>query len=308
MGGRDALGRQPAHALDSAGFRARLRRHLGLRRVPLQGNRLLGAGIRAHDHLERSRSGHRLAHQRRTDAGGERRLRKTADRGGCFCLRVVALPTPMRDGRASERMPEGDAMSAALSASIVTHAPDLALLDQTLDSLRRALHVARARGMLVRADVSVIDNGPGEGWRGPLRALLERTFAGTPWAAAEVVTGHGNVGYGRGHNLALLRSGADYHLVLNPDVMMQDDTVCEAIAFMQSHRDVDLLAPLVIGPDGKVQYLCKRYPALFDLALRGFAPQPVKSLFRSRLERYEMKCEADSGKPFDATLASGCCM
>jgi len=214
----------------------------------------------------------------------------------------------MSDGRASERMPEGDAMSAALPASIVTHAPDLALLEQTLDLLRRALHVAHARGMLGRADVSVIDNGPGKGWRGPLRALLERTFADTPCAAAEVVTGHGNVGYGRGHNLALLRSGADYHLVLNPDVMMQDDAVCEAIAFMQSHRDVDLLAPLVIGPDGKVQYLCKRYPALFDLALRGFAPQPVKSLFRSRLERYEMKCEADSGKPFDATLASGCCM
>ena len=205
-------------------------------------------------------------------------------------------------------MAAGGANSAALSASIVTHAPDLTLLEQTLDSLRRALRLAQARGVLVRAEVSVIDNGPGESWRGPLRALLERTFADTPWAAAEVVTGQGNIGYGRGHNLALLRSAADYHLVLNPDVIMQDDAVCEAIAFMQSHRDVDLLAPLVTGPDGKVQYLCKRYPALIDLALRGFAPPPVKSLFRSRLERYEMRGEVDSGKPFDATLASGCCM
>lgn len=199
-------------------------------------------------------------------------------------------------------------MSAALSASIVTHAPDLALLEQTLDSLRRALLHAHARGVLARADVSVIDNGPGESWQRLLRALTERMFADAPWAAAEVVSGHGNVGYGRGHNRALLRSGADYHLVLNPDVMMHDDAVFEAIAYMQSHRDVDLLAPLVNGPDGKVQYLCKRYPALIDLALRGFAPQPVKNLFRSRLERYEMKHEADSGRPFDATLASGCCM
>lgn len=199
-------------------------------------------------------------------------------------------------------------MPAALSVSIVTHAPDLALLAQTLDSLRRALHAAQAQGTLAHADVSVIDNGPGGDWSGSLRALLGQTFAGTPWAAAEVVTGHGNVGYGRGHNLALMRSTADYHLVLNPDVVMQDDAVCQAIAFMQSHRDVDLLAPLVTGADGKAQYLCKRYPALIDLAVRGFAPQPIQRAFRRRLERYEMKSETDSGEPFDAPLASGCCM
>ena len=44
-------------------------------------------------------------------------------------------------------------MSAALSASIVTHAPDVALLGQTLDSLRGALHLAHTRGMLVHTDV-----------------------------------------------------------------------------------------------------------------------------------------------------------
>ncbi len=199
-------------------------------------------------------------------------------------------------------------MPAALSTSIVTYAPDLALLEQALDSLRRALGVALARGVLARASVSVIDNGPGESWREALRALLDRTLGDAPWTAAEVVSGHGNVGYGRGHNLALLRSGADYHLVLNPDVIMQDDAVYAAIVFMQSHSDVDLLAPLVTRPDGKPEYLCKRYPALLDLALRGFAPQPVKRLFRARLERYEMKREADSGELFDAPLTSGCCM
>ncbi len=111
-----------------------------------------------------------------------------------------------------------------------------------------------------------------------------------------ITSGHGNVGYGRGHNPALLRSGADYHLVLNPDVIMHDDAVYEAIVFMQSHSDVDLLAPLVTGPDGKPQYLCKRYPALLDLALRGFAPAPIRRMFRGRLERYEMKVETDGGE------------
>jgi len=199
-------------------------------------------------------------------------------------------------------------MPAALSVSIVTHAPDLVLFAQALDSLRGALAVAQTQGTLSRVELSVIDNGPGGDWSRSLRALLGRTFAGTSWAAAHLVTGHGNVGYGRGHNLALLHSGADYHLVLNPDVFMHEEAVHRAIAFMQSHRNVDLLAPFVTGPDGAVQYLCKHYPALIDLAVRGFAPPVIQRLFRRRIERYQMKSETDSGEAFDVPLASGCCM
>lgn len=196
----------------------------------------------------------------------------------------------------------------SLSVSVVTYAPDFALLEQTLHSLLRALGLAQSKGMLIRTAISVIDNGPGEDWSGRLRALSDRIFANVPGVAAEIVSGHGNVGYGQGHNLALLRSAADYHLVLNPDVLLSEDALCEAIAFMQSHAEAGLLAPLVTGPDGKPQYLCKRYPTVLDLTLRGFAPEWAKRLFRGRLERYEMKCETDGGQPFDAPLASGCFM
>ena len=41
--------------------------------------------------------------------------------------------------------------------------------------------------------------------------------------------------------------------------------------------------------DGTTEYLCKRYPAVIDLALRGFAPRFVRALFRRRLDRYEMR-------------------
>ena len=197
-------------------------------------------------------------------------------------------------------------MSVTLTVSIVTYAPEMALLEQTLNSLVRALCVAHAREALAHATFSIIDNGPGEGWREPLRALLDRAFEDAPWSTTEVIAGHGNVGYGRGHNLALLGSRADYHLVLNPDVILADDALYHAIVFMRSHADVGLLAPSVSRPDGGTEYLCKRYPSLIDLLVRGFAPAPIKLMFRARLDHYEMKRETDSGKPFDAPLASGC--
>ena len=51
------------------------------------------------------------------------------------------------------------------------------------------------------------------------------------------------------------------------------------------------------GPDGSHHYLCKRYPAVFDLLLRGFAPGIVRALFRRRLHRYEMRDLVDAAPP-----------
>ena len=51
--------------------------------------------------------------------------------------------------------------------------------------------------------------------------------------------------------------------------------------------------------DGQREYLCKRYPAVFDLFLRGFAPAFLCRLFRRRLERYEMRDLMDVEPPRD---------
>jgi GT2 family glycosyltransferase len=47
--------------------------------------------------------------------------------------------------------------------------------------------------------------------------------------------------------------------------------------------------PAMFRSDGTREYPCKRYPTVLDLALRGFAPAPIRRWFRSRLERYEMR-------------------
>ena len=41
---------------------------------------------------------------------------------------------------------------------------------------------------------------------------------------------------------------------------------------MEQHPDCGLLTPFATWEDGEVQRLCKRYPTVFDLLLRGFAP------------------------------------
>ena len=174
----------------------------------------------------------------------------------------------------------------------------MAVLHETLLSLSRAIDAAREAGSLAEARIELIDNGPGSEWLSPLEEAATRF-------GAYLVSGHGNLGYGRGHNLSLLASDAAFHLVLNPDVIIDQRAIDEALRFMATHPQVVMLAPQVRGKDGELQYLCKRYPTVLDLALRGFAPAWLKRLFKARLARYEMRDLPLDQPTLDVPLLSG---
>ncbi len=56
-------------------------------------------------------------------------------------------------------------------------------------------------------------------------------------------------------------SGADYHLVLNPDVELAPDALAVGVRWLAEHPDIGAIAPEVFDGDGERQeYLCRRYP------------------------------------------------
>lgn len=197
-------------------------------------------------------------------------------------------------------------MSApALSATIVTYRPDAALLARAIASLAAAISYARAQGALERAQLFVVDNGPEES----RRTVREALAAWPPEAgAAEIVADHGNVGYGRANNLVLERLDSDFHLVMNPDVELDRDALEAGLRAFARHPRVGLVAPDARGDDGARQYLCKRYPTLWVLFLRGFAPGPLRRRFSRALDRYEMRDVIGEETVEGVPLASGCFM
>ncbi|MGH8501286.1 MAG: glycosyltransferase [Gammaproteobacteria bacterium] len=152
----------------------------------------------------------------------------------------------------------------------------------------RSLNHARDKNAVGVANLFIVDNGPALGSARELSTLMEASCA-YPDVVWQVITGHGNVGYGQGHNMAIAQSTADYHLILNPDVLVAEDAIVNAVEFMVQNPDVGLLAPAFVTADGSLHHLCKSYPTVIDLALRGFAPGPVKNVARRRLARYEMQ-------------------
>ncbi|VBE96713.1 putative glycosyl transferase [Burkholderia pseudomallei] len=190
-----------------------------------------------------------------------------------------------------------------LTVSIVVYRPDVRQLTRTLSSLLVALEKLDGSRPGARTALYLVDNG---GAPGSLPAFDEMLARGID---CTVINGHGNVGYGRGHNHAIERVASRYHLILNPDVDLDENALVTAIDFFDAHSDVGLVAPRVDDEQGHTQYLCRRYPTLFDLFVRGFMPAGIRSAFSRRLARYEMRDVINATDVvWDPAIVSGCFM
>jgi GT2 family glycosyltransferase len=228
-------------------------------------------------------------------------LTATPEPAVTLTARVFELP--FDDGRPK--------LPASLQVSIVTFRPDLRLLERCLRKLVLAIGAAREDGAVRTVALALIDNS---GERAIAKEAIKLAQGRFKDANVQLtfLHGHANIGYGAAHNLVLHGSGADYHLVLNPDVELAPDALAVGVRWLAEHRDVGAIAPEVYDGNGERQeYLCRRFPAVFDLLLRGFAPRFVRALFRGRLERYEMRDVIDPDPEreiIDIPAMSGACL
>jgi GT2 family glycosyltransferase len=187
-----------------------------------------------------------------------------------------------------------------LTVAIVSHGLDVQYLARTVGSLESAVAHTGEQAQLI-----VVDNGPAlSGRTRQIKAALAL------WRGPrEILSGQGNFGFGRGHNLALTKSPGEFHLVLNPDVELAPESLAKGLAFLREHPDCGMITAAVKHPEGGLQYLCKRYPSVLDLGLRGFAPGSMRRLFAERLARYEMRdLINDRDTVWDPPIVSGCFM
>ena len=212
--------------------------------------------------------------------------------------------------RAPRHEPRSVVLPSSLTVSVVTYRSDGVLLERCLRQLALAIGGAREARVLTQVAVALIDNSEDATIADEVTRLGKRCFAGSG-VQLHFLHAHANIGYGIAHNLMLNGTGADYQLVLNPDVELATDAIDNAIRWLDAHPDVGAAAPAVSRPDGTPDFLCKRYPAVFDLFLRGFAPRILRRWFRGRLDRYDLRDAIDpaSREPvLGMPVMSGCCM
>jgi len=176
-----------------------------------------------------------------------------------------------------------------LTASIVTYKNDLAVL-------RKAILCFLNTSLNVR--LYIVDNSPSS----EVRDICQD-------GRIDYIFNNKNLGFGRGHNIAIKRSVgmSRYHLVLNPDIFFERGTLEKLCGLLDNEKDIGLVMPKICDFKGSTQYLCKLLPTPFDLILRRTNSEILRIVFRNRMERYVLK-NSGYDKLMDIPHLSGCFM
>lgn len=176
-----------------------------------------------------------------------------------------------------------------ISASIVT-------FKTKHDELRRIIECAI--NSLID-DVYVIDNSPTD----ELRSVVGEFNSDK----LEYVYGQGNIGFGGANNIGIrkgLDKCAEYHIILNPDIIFSSEAFENMKVFMDKHADVGMMAPKLIYPDGRPQVTAMMLPTPMDMFGRRLLPK----FFQDKInEHYELR-SCDLSKSRSIPNICGCFM
>jgi len=163
-------------------------------------------------------------------------------------------------------------------------------LSSCLESLLRVERLFLGR-------VIVVENGP----RDFPPTLLER-FPG--------VTFHKNrenAGFARACNQIIRRSEAPYICLLNPDTVLTAPFIGEASRFLDEHKDVAVLGPKIVNPDGTVQGSARGFPAL-STAFFGRTSFITRLIPQNPVSRKNIRTTESASEPVEVDWVSGACM
>ncbi len=177
-------------------------------------------------------------------------------------------------------------MSKNITGCIVTY-NNIATIDNALGSLLKCTEVP--------FQLYVVDNGSTDG-------TVEHIEKNYPEVV--LIKSGGNIGFGAGHNLILDKLDSDYHVIINPDIIVKDDVIAKLAEFLDNNKDIGMVSPEIRFPDGRLQILGKRNPSpvyLVASRLRGNG-EPCDTL-----KKYAM-LDCDLSKTTDIENATGCFM
>lgn len=140
-------------------------------------------------------------------------------------------------------MPSKSSRSSAPQLSVVIVSYNVReFLRQALVSLRRSL-----KG--IRAEVFVVDNASDDG----SVAMVRSDFP-----SVRLIVNRSNLGFARANNLALRRARGRFLLLMNPDTVVQEDTLRVMLKFFADHPDAGCAGCTILNPDGTFQLACRR--------------------------------------------------
>ena len=114
-----------------------------------------------------------------------------------------------------------------------------------------------------------------------------------------------NRGFGAAHNQIILRAVSDYHIIVNPDIVVEPTTIERLASYLDTHPEAVLATPLILNTDGTVQAVPRVLPKrryMFAGQLERFG-----GVFRRWRDEYTRRTETFA-EPTCIDFCTGCFM
>jgi hypothetical protein len=115
-------------------------------------------------------------------------------------------------------------------------------LHHALTSVRKAM-----KG--IRGEILVVDNASDDGSVEMIR---------TRFPDVQLIVNKSNVGFAAANNIALRRARGEVLLLLNPDTVVQEDSMKVMLRFFDENPDAGIAGCKILNPDGSLQLPCRR--------------------------------------------------
>ncbi len=113
-----------------------------------------------------------------------------------------------------------------------------------------------------------------------------------------------NLGMGGGNNLGIESASGKYILILNPDIIVKKDSIKILYNYLKNSKEVGIVGPKLIYPNGDLQYSCfrgwKKYTPFLRRTFLG-------KIFKKQLNGFLMK-DKDHDKVMTADWIMGSCL
>ena len=100
-------------------------------------------------------------------------------------------------------------------------------------------------------EVIAVDNASADG----SAAMVAAEFP-----AVRLIANPDNRGYAEGNNQALTAASGDFLLLLNPDVVVHEGSLTQAVRFLRAHPEAGAVGCRLIGADGQTQRSVRGFP------------------------------------------------
>lgn len=134
-------------------------------------------------------------------------------------------------------------MNLACQVSVIIVSYNVSrFLENLLASLRRALSE-------MKSEIIVVDNSSDD----DTVDFLKRSYPDI-----KLIENQTNVGFGRANNQGVRAAEGEYLLLINPDSVVQENTLREMVHFMKNHPEAGAAGCKILNANGTLQKACRR--------------------------------------------------